>query len=186
MRKLFTSFLTLALASSISAAAFATTTNSDTNTGSGSTNINVSGVYKPASTTIISVDITWDNMEFTFLDEGSWNPTNHTSSGKATWSWDGATEEQSAPKITVTNHSNTDVKVSFNFSSDVEGLVGSFNRVDAQNSFYIPSAANKSPENAPDDFTNFSITDGKINHDYDADYNALGTITVTVSSYNLP
>lgn len=182
MRKLFTSFLALALASSISAAAFATTTNSDTNTGSGSTNINVSGVYKPASTPIISVDITWDNMEFTYLNEGSWNPTTHSSTGKATWSWNGATEEQNAPKITLTNHSNTDVKVSFDFSSDVEGLVGSFNRVDPNNSLYIPTASNRKPENAPDDFTYFSITDGKISQDYDT----LGTITVTVSSYKLP
>ena len=187
MRKLFTSFLTLALASSISAAAFATTTNSATNTGSSGTNINVSGVYKNAMTTIISVDITWDSMDFTYFAAGSWNPTTHKGSSEGTWRWSGATGEQDSPKITVTNHSNTAVQATFAFAPnpDIKELTGSFTRVGNNNATYVQTATNTSPDSAPYTFAYFSITNGTINHDYD-DPLTLGTITVTVSPYTAP
>lgn len=121
MKKFITTVLALALALSMSVSAFA----AETNTG-GDTTINVKARYAGSSTTVdvVSVDIEWGAMQFTYSESGSrtWNPANHsyTTSAEAGWSASGNT-------VTVTNHSNVDVTVGFGYEADtVTTATGSF------------------------------------------------------------
>lgn len=121
MKKFITTTLALALALSMSVSAFA----AETNTG-GDTTINVEARYAGSSTTVdvVSVDIEWGAMQFTYSESGSrtWNPYNHsyTTSSEAGWSASGNT-------VTVTNHSNVDVAVGFRYEADtVTTATGNF------------------------------------------------------------
>lgn len=202
MKKSFTaikhttaSFLAFALAASTSIAAFATSTND----GSNPTNIPIIGSYNAdttpynADTTpyVVSVDIKWESMEFTYSDgnKGTWDPTTHTYTGstQGSWSWNNQTETQNAPAITVINHSNTGVNVAFSFNSSVEGLAGSFRKYDeAANNFIdlpnntltLVSAEGTSFENAPQEKTYFSVDGAGIT----TTNTELGNITVTVTT----
>lgn len=120
MKKFITATLALALALSMSVSAFAAT-----NTG-GDTTIDVKAKYAGSQTTaeVVSVDISWGAMQFTYSESGSrtWNPNNHsyTTSTEAGWSASGNT-------VTVTNHSNVNVAVGFDYEADtVTTAAGSF------------------------------------------------------------
>lgn len=126
MKKFITAILTLALVQSMSVSAFA----AETNTG-GDTTINVEARYAGSSTTVdvVSVDIEWGAMQFTYSESGSrtWNPDNHsyTTSTESGWSASGNT-------VTVTNHSNVDVTVGFRYEADtVSTATGRFD-IDSQ------------------------------------------------------
>ena len=173
MKKLFASVLTLALAASTGTAAFA---GSETNKGTDTT-INVKGTYNGSSTDVISVDIAWDEMSFTYTASGStWNPSTHeTVDVGGSWAPTGDTD----PKITVTNHSNTSVSAAFAFNTGVSGLSGSFTDTNDKTitSLTIDSAVDTTPSNAPNAEVLFSISGDGITQDY----NELGTITVKIA-----
>ena len=173
MKKLFASVLTLALAASTGTAAFA---GSETNKGTDTT-INVKGTYNGSSTDVISVDIAWDEMSFTYTASGStWNPSTHeTVDVGGSWAPTGDTD----PKITVTNHSNTSVSAAFAFNTEVSGLSGSFTDTNDKTitSLTIDSAVDTTPSNAPKAEVSFSISGDGITQDY----NELGTITVKIA-----
>lgn len=67
-----------------------------------------------SSATIYSVDIVWESMEFTYTSasEGTWDPSTHAFTDKESASWSFANN-----KITVTNHSNAEVKATFSYTS---------------------------------------------------------------------
>lgn len=172
MKKVLTGILSLALAASMSATAFAA--NSATNNGETGSDITVNGKYQAgaAGGDIISVDIAWEAMDFTYTapSKGVWNPVTHKYEGAAVGGWKatGGTD----PKITVKNHSNTAVDANFTFASAVEGLSGNF----TNNTLTLKTAVDTERENAPTGETAFSVSGTGI----DAD-KALGTITVTVA-----
>jgi len=64
-----------------------------------------------------SVDIVWTDMTFTYTEESihTWNASDHSYRTSTRGSWD-----KSKATITVTNHSNVDVKVKITFTP-VEG-----------------------------------------------------------------
>ena len=144
-----------------------------TNDGSGSTDITITGTYQegtPAAD-VISVDIVWDNMDFTYTapSKGSWNASTHEyeNATDGCWAATGGTD----PKITATNHSNVTVNASFAFATAVDGLNGSFTKT----ALVLDSAEGTELSNAPTGETAFSVSGSAI----DAD-KSLGTITVTV------
>ena len=73
---------------------------------------------KPAQ--IISVDITWGELSFTYSD-GTWNPDTHTYDG-AGWNVD----EEGGNSIKVENTGNTDVNVTYDYKAVENGITGSF------------------------------------------------------------
>ena len=122
---------------------------------------------------IISVDITWDAMEFTYtVRKGAWNPNTHKYEAPTAEGW--AATNGTNPKITVTNHSNTSIKASFAFNGSVEGLNGKFTK----DSLVLATAENTERANAPKDETAFSVDGTGIDADKD-----LGTVTVTVAKF---
>lgn len=77
----------------------------------------VTGQYKSGgeSSVVYSVDISWDDMSFTYTDafKGTWNPTMHQYEGAtpASWSPESAT-------IQVTNHSNTEITATLSYQAE--------------------------------------------------------------------
>ena len=148
------------------------------NDGTGTTNITITGIYQAstASAEVISVDLVWDDMSFTYTapSKGTWNPETHEyeNASEGGWAWNGATEEKNAPVITLTNHSNIAVKTAFAFNGTINDLNGTF----SQNGFVLATADGTVVANAPKGETSFSVSGAGI----DAD-KVLGTITVIVA-----
>ena len=185
MKKLFACVLALAMAAAMAAPALAeesaTTTDRTANvTQEGNpTRIPVHATYKGPQD-VVSVDIVWDAMDFTYISEdaGTWDPANHTYTPPTNtgWNWnkpEGASETQTAPKITLTNHSNIGVNAVFGFKTDIEGLEGTFS---PEACSFARAKENTAYNAAPSDSTTFSLDGTGIDAEQD-----LGNITVTIS-----
>lgn len=129
MKKLITTVLITAVAASMSLTAFAANTeNSGTiNNDNGSKDITVNAKYvdNTATRDVISADIEWGAMEFTYTVGGTkkWDAENHkytVENSTSGWSENGNT-------IKVTNHSNVDINANFSYTKDANNtLDGSF------------------------------------------------------------
>lgn len=179
MKKKITSFLlALGLTMSLSVTAFAA--NSETVTSdSGTATITVKGTYQGSATGgTISVNIAWDEMNFTYTAAGNtWNPKTHSynEDGNGGWSTDTAT-------ITVTNHSEVAVKatLSFTLNESLSGITGTFTEnsgTASDNVLELATAVNTAVDSAPSASAEFGISGGAISESMDT----LGTITVTIS-----
>lgn len=109
MKKILSLVLALVMLMSLATTAFAVGTGSHTGV--------VKGKYAGGTTTpdVVSVDISWGAMEFTYTEGGTndWNSADHsyTDNGTSGWTASGNT-------VKVTNHSNVDVDVSFAFAAE--------------------------------------------------------------------
>lgn len=74
-----------------------------------------------ASDTVISVDITWLSMEFTYV-AGDWDPQTH---GYADGVWQAT---QNGGVIAVQNNGNVAVNATFTFTSSMSAMSGSFSK----------------------------------------------------------
>ena len=178
MKKFLASALAFALAISTSVTAFAA--NADTNDGTKGTDITVNGTYQAAETTadVISVDIAWDAMDFTYTapSKGTWNASTHEYENATEGGW--AATSGTDPKITVTNHSNVSVDASFDFATAVDGLNGSFTKDGAaleNDTLTLAPAEGTEVAAAPTGTVNFAITGVAITQS-----GKLGTITVYI------
>ena len=174
MKKLLSVILALVMALSLSVTAFAAT-----NDGTQDTEITVNGTYTPGTTAdeIISADIAWDAMDFTYTgaSQGTWNPVTHAYEGAIDGGW-----SDNTPAITVTNHSNAAINATLGFTADVTGIVGTFTESSGtENDKVLELATAEGTEvgSAPKATANFSISGAAI----DAD-KTLGTITVTIKN----
>ena len=151
----------------------------ETNNGTQDTKITVNGTYTPgtAAAEIISVDVAWDAMDFTYTapSQGTWNPATHAYDGATAGGW-----SDNTPAITVTNHSNVAVNATLGFTADVTGVVGTFTEASGtanDNILELATAVDTEVSNAPTATANFGISGAAI----DAD-KTLGTITVTIKN----
>ena len=147
--------------------------------GKGKYNIEISGTYTPgaAADEIISADIAWDAMDFTYTgaSQGTWNPVTHTYDGATEGSW-----SDNTPAITVTNHSNVAINATLDFTPAVDGVVGTFTEASGtanDNILNLATAEGTEVGSAPTATANFGISGAAI----DAD-KTLGTITVTIKN----
>ena len=143
----------------------------------GKYNIEIVGTYTPgtAADEIISVDIAWEAMDFTYTaaSQGTWNPATHAYDGAAGgWS-------DNTPAITVKNHSNVAVNATLGFTPDVADVVGTFTEtsgIENDNILNLATAVGTDVNSAPTATANFGISGAAI----DADQK-LGTITVSIA-----
>ena len=127
---------------------------------------------------IVAVDLTWEDMEFTYTpaNQGVWDPEQHMYVDTTEASWTSDTN-----KITVTNHSNVDITVSFDFDSaqglNLEGEFRDDSNEPVQ-SVDLPTAENPmgGVGEATTETVTFHITDGEITERTPV----LGTITLTI------
>ncbi len=82
-------------------------------------NIKVSEAKK-VHVNIISVDITWGALAFTYSD-GTWTPKTHDYEGRG-WKAD----EPDGDKITVTNSGDVEVSVTYSYTPEISAVEGSF------------------------------------------------------------
>ena len=154
------------------------TENPSTGNGEGNYNIEIVGTYAAGQIAdeIISADISWDAMDFTYTgaSQGTWNPVTHTYDGATEGSW-----SDNTPAITVTNHSNVAINATLDFTPAVDGVVGTFTEASGtenNNILNLATAVGTEVANAPTATANFGISGAAI----DAD-KALGTITVAIA-----
>lgn len=150
-----------------------------TNDGTGSTDIVINGAYQAGADAgeVISVDIAWEAMDFTYTapSKGIWNAAEHKYEYATPGMWRATSGTE--PKITVTNHSNVPVKVGFAFTPKITGMSGMFVGLETHdNAIIIDSAEGTAYENAPSKQVEFSAGGTAIEADGE-----LGTVTVTVS-----
>ena len=89
--------------------------------------VDVQAKYADGVTTpdVYSLDVSWGAMQFTYSQSGSrvWDPANHAYTENTTTGW-----AASGNTVTVTNHSNRDVTVTFSYEKGTgyDGVSGTF------------------------------------------------------------
>ena len=130
------------------------------------------GVKEP---TVYSVDLTWEDMTFTYNESGTriWDPDTHTYKDTTSVGWDKFTAE-----VTATNHSNTVVTVSFTYTP--QGNTGVTASMTKQ-SFTLAAGVENYPDHAPTNSAALTINgNSKPNGSVTAEGVTIGTITVTI------
>lgn len=179
-------FLSLKLAMAMTLSSALLTVNAGQATDqSNQVNIDVQGQYVSSQTAekIISVDVSWDDMTFTYSggSQGTWNPQNHTYTGGTQAKW---VSKEAA--IILKNHSNTAVKASFVFNKSEslnQTITGTFTDL-TDNALTLDSADADEYRTevdgvlaAPTKTTKFSISGDAI-----AASSKLGQITITFTA----
>lgn len=135
-----------------------------------------------SSPTIYSVDIVWQSMEFTYTaaSEGTWDPEAHAYTDKQNASWSFENN-----KITVTNHSNAEVKATFSYTSatNFRAVNGAFvdvhkNAIDNA-TLTLSSAVGYAREAAPSGDAFLSLS-GELPSSLETQ-TVCGTVTVTIN-----
>lgn len=187
MKKFFATILALVMVCTVAVTAFAETTSPVKNT-KDDVAITVKGNYSTdkVEDKVVSVDVAWDEMTFTYSTMGSkvWNPLTHKYSEDS----DSAGWVPNAKKIDFTNHSNTavDVALSFVKNQDLTDTIsgtfsGSTGSVLADSKLTLATAAGTTLANAPTDYVTF-LPSGTVSSAF-ANGTNLGTITVALSEH---
>ena len=137
--------------------------------------IDVTAKYNDDATepAVYSVDLTWEDMTFTYNESGTrtWDPDTHTYTDTTSAGWDKITAA-----VTATNHSNAPVKVSFTYTPQGNtGVIASMSK----NNFILAAGVENRPNEAATDSSILTIT-GTPNNSVTAEGVTIGTITVTI------
>ena len=174
MKKLFATALALAMVLSLSTTALAAGNVNGAGVGSQDP-IDVTAKYNDDATepTVYSVDLTWEDMTFTYneSDTRTWDPDTHTYTDTTSAGWDKTTAA-----VTATNHSNAEVKVSFTYTPQGDtGVTASMSK----DSFKLAAGVENKPNEAATDSSILTIT-GTPNNSVTAEGVTIGTLTVTI------
>lgn len=128
--------------------------------------------YQEASSSTVSVDVSWGSMEFTY-DDGTWDDENHKWINNG---WKPSTTDSNL--ITVKNTGTTDVKMqlSYNPKSSYNSLNGTF--VDGSNTV-IDSVISLNADGTERKYW-FNIS-GTTETRWTDNYSTVGTITLTIT-----
>lgn len=193
MKKIFTPLLAVMMTATMSVSVFAATPIDGENATSaagkdaGDYTIGVNGIYMSGTTAsdVISADIAWEAMDFTYTEGsvGTWNPGTHSYSGGTEGGW--STDKAG---ITVTNHSNVGIDAAFSFAANsgvnvtgtfyTKGEGGTYTAItsaDAQQ-LVLASAVGTEVANAPAGTLYFGISGDSISAN-----KALGTVAVKIA-----
>lgn len=134
-----------------------------------------------SSETICSVDITWGSLDFIYTEpgHGAWNPNSHTYDGGeniGTWTCDSGEN-----KITVTNHSNTAITASMDFTAaeGYSGITGSFDNA----TLTLDTAEGTEVSSAPSGSSTLTLN-GALSSSHSSAA-SIGTVTVTIDAGNV-
>ena len=124
---------------------------------------------------VYSVDLTWEDMTFTYNESGTrtWDPDTHTYTDTTSAGWD-----KISAAVTATNHSNAQVTVKFDYTP--QGATG-VNASMSKDSFKLAAGVENKPNEAATDSSNLTIDSRtKPNATVSAAGTVIGTITVTI------
>ena len=173
MKKITTLLAAAALTCAMGTTAFAA---DQDGVNTGDYTADVKGTYQAggASATVYSVDITWEDMSFTYTaaGQGTWDPENHSYTGGSEASW------SSSKNITVTNHSNAAVTATAAFQADT-GYTDVTMTFGENNGNTIATAVGTQVGEAPS--ATITVTPGGTLADT-ANGGKIGTITVTIAA----
>ena len=139
--------------------------------------IDVTAKYNDSTTepTVYSVDLTWEDMTFTYTESGTrtWDPDTHTYTDTTSAGWDKVTAA-----VTATNHSNVLVTVKFDYTPQGDtGVTASMTKL----SFMLAAGVENRPNEAATNSSLLTIKgDTKPNSSVTAEGVTIGTITVTI------
>lgn len=122
-------------------------------------------IVKKVHVEIVSVEITWGAMEFTY-SEGTWNAKAHSYDGVG---WE--PDKTDGNKIAVRNSGETEVSVTYSYTPSNRAVSGSF--IDGTTPITAPIVLNVSEEKST-----WLILNGKPNETINNDL--LGSVTVTI------
>ena len=176
MKKLIATALALTMTLSLSTTALAGGNVNGAGLGSQDP-IDVTAKYNDGVTepTVYSVDLTWEDMTFTYNESGTriWDPDTHTYTDTTSAGWDKVTAA-----VTATNHSNAQVTVKFDYTP--QGATG-VNASMSKDSFKLAAGVENKPNEAATDSSNLTIDSRtKPNATVSAAGTVIGTITVTI------
>lgn len=176
MKKLIATALALTMTLSLSTTALAGGNVNGAGVGSQDP-IDVTVKYNDSVTdpTVYSVDLTWEDMTFTYNESGTrtWDPDTHTYTDTTSAGWDKVTAA-----VTATNHSNAPVKVSFTYTP--QGNTGVTASMSKQ-SFILYAGVENEPDDASTNSAVLTINgNSKPNDSVTAEGVTIGTITVTI------
>ena len=174
MKKLIATALALTMTLSLSTTALAAGNVDGAGVGSQDP-IDVTAKYNnsTADPIVYSVDLTWDDMTFTYNESGTrtWDPDTHTYTDTTSAGWDKITAA-----VTATNHSNVQVTVKFDYTPQgATGVKASMSK----DSFQLAAGVENKPNEAATDSSILTIT-GTPNNSVTAEGVTIGTITVTI------
>ena len=174
MKKLIATALALTMTLSLSATALAAGNVDGAGVGS-QVPIDVTAKYNDGvkEPTVYSVDLTWEDMTFTYNESGTrtWDPDTHTYTDTTS-----AGRDKVTAAVTATNHSNAEVKVSFTYTPQGDtGVTASMSK----DSFKLAAGVENKPNEAATDSSILTIT-GTPNDSVTAEGVTIGTITVTI------
>lgn len=176
MKKLIATALALTMTLSLSTTALAAGNVDGASVGS-QYRIDVTAKYNDsaAEPTVYSVDLTWEDMTFTYNESGTriWDPDTHTYTDTTSAGWDKVTAA-----VTATNHSNTKVTVSFTYTPQGDtGVTVSMSKL----SFILAAGVENMPNDAATNSSLLTINAStKPNSSVTAEGVTIGTITVTI------
>ena len=176
MKKLIATALALTMTLSLSTTALAAGNVDGAGVGSQDP-IDVTAKYNEGATepTVYSVDLTWEDMTFTYNESGTrtWDPDTHTYTDTTSAGWDKVTAA-----VTATNHSNVQVTVKFDYTPQgATGVTASMSK----DSFKLAAGVENKPNEAATDSSNLTIDSRtKPNATVSAAGTVIGTITVTI------
>lgn len=176
MKKLIATALALTMTLSLSTTALAGGNVYGAGVGS-QYRIDVTAKYNVSATepTVYSVDLTWEDMTFTYNESGTkiWDPDTHTYTGTTSAGWDKYTA-----KVTATNHSNANVTVSFTYTPQGDtGVTASMSKL----RFILDAGVENYPDDAATDSSLLTIKgDTTPDSSVTAEGVTIGTITVTI------
>lgn len=176
MKKLIATALALTMTLSLSTTALAGGNVDGAGTGPHGP-IDVTAKYNDDATvpTVYSVDLTWEDMTFTYNESGTkiWDPDTHTYTGTTSAGWD-----KYSAVVTATNHSNANVTVSFTYTPQGDtGVTASMTK----SSFILAAGVENYPDDASTNSSALTIDgNSKPNGSVTAEGVTIGTITVTI------
>lgn len=177
MKKLFASLLAVTMIMAMATTAFAAET---VDKDGGTSDIKVNATYQDGVTTVskISVNVSWEAMEFTYSTGGSktWNEKDHTYTVNTTASW------SEGKTVTVTNHSDAAVKVEFTFNA-LEAYKSTISGEFNNKSVDLPSAVGKATNATELTATSKLTLSGKLDSSVNKS-TQIGTITVKITKTN--
>ena len=147
--------------------------------GTGTKDVQATYTTDEKAETVYNVEIAWGDMQYTYkiASEGNWNPVTHQYDSASSGEWSCA---EGANQVTVTNHSNAEVKATFTYEakSDYESINGTFNHSEKT----LETAEGTEPSSAPEGTSMLSLS-GALDKNV-TNPTTIGTATVTLSEAN--